>query len=75
MLMEVLQTLKFSLKKDRQSMSFTHGWKISKSDMKAGEPTNNDLLDQLLTENSQAIIDALLNVFDDAEVTEVDENN
>jgi hypothetical protein len=72
MLMEVLQTLKFAIKKDRQSMSFTDGWRTAKSDMKARGSTNEDLLNQLLTGNSQATTEALLNIFDDAEEVEDD---
>jgi hAT family C-terminal dimerisation region len=66
MLMEVLQTLKFSLKKDRHSMSFTNGWTTRKGDMaKAQELCKEDLLVHLVTGDSQATTDALLKIFDD----------
>jgi hAT family C-terminal dimerisation region len=66
MLMEVLQTLKFSLKKDRQSISFTDGWKTEKVKMmEAPKTTEEDLLAKLLTGDRQATTDALLTAFDD----------
>jgi hypothetical protein len=75
MLMEALQMLKFSLKKDRQSISFTNGWKTTKVEiMPARKATKEDLLAQLLTGDCQATTDALLNVLDDKEV-ELDSDN
>jgi hypothetical protein len=69
MLMEVLQTLKFLLKKDRRSISFTDGWKTAKVEMmEAQKTTKEDLLVQLLTGDRQATTDALLKVFDDEQV-------
>ena len=69
MLMEALQMLKFSLKKDRRSISFTNGWKTEKAEMmRAPETTKEDLLAQLLTGDRQATTDALLKVFDDEQV-------
>ncbi|KAF8503826.1 kinase-like domain-containing protein [Russula emetica] len=69
MLMEALQTLKFSLKKDRQLISFTDRWKTAKAEMmEAQKFTNEDLLAQLLTGDRQTTTDALLNVFDDEQV-------
>jgi len=69
MLMEALQTLKFSLKKDRQSISFTDGWRTAKAEMmEAQKATEEDLLAQLLTGDCQATTDALLKVFDDEQV-------
>jgi hypothetical protein len=75
MLMEALQMLKFSLKKDRQSISFTDGWKTAKVEMMpAQKATKEDLLAQLLTGDCQATTDALLNVLDNEEV-KLDGNN
>jgi hypothetical protein len=75
MLMEALQMLKFSLKKDRQSISFTDGWKTAKVEMiPALKATKEDLLAQLLTEDCQATTDTLLNVFDDKKI-ELDSDN
>ena len=75
MLMEALQTLKFSLKKDRRSFSFTDGWKTAKVEMmEAQKSTKEDLLAQLLTGDRQATTDALLKVFDDEQV-ELDGDN
>jgi hAT family C-terminal dimerisation region len=75
MLMEALQMLKFPLKKDRQSISFTDGWKTAKVEMMpAWKATKEDLLAQLLTGDCQATTDALLNVLDDEEV-ELDGDN
>jgi hypothetical protein len=69
MLMEVLQMLKFSLKKDQQSISFTNGWKTAKVEMMPTQKaTKEDLLAQLLTGDCQATTDTLLNVLDDEEV-------
>ena len=69
MLMEALQMLKFSLKKDQRSISFTDEWKTEKAEMmRAPETTKEDLLAQLLTGDRQATTDALLKVFDDEQV-------
>ena len=69
MLMEVLQTMKFSLKKDWQSISFTDGWKTSDAEMmEVRNTTKEDLLAKLLTGDRQATTDALLKVFDDEQV-------
>lgn len=65
MLMEVLQTLKFSLKKDRRTFSFTDGWKTARVEMEPRKATREDLLAELLTGDRQATTDALLKVFDD----------
>jgi len=65
-LMEALQTLKFSLKKDRRALSFTGGWKTGEAEMMGGQKSaGEDLLAQLLTGDRQAVTDALLKVFDD----------
>ena len=57
--------LKFSLKKDQRSFSFTGGWRTAKAEMmEAQKPTKEDLLAQLLTGDRQATTDALLNIFD-----------
>lgn len=69
MLMEALQMLKFSLKKDRQSISFTDGWKTAKSEMmEAKKFTKEDLLAQLLTGDRQTTTDTLINALDDEQV-------
>ena len=61
--------LKFSLKKDWQSISFTDGWKTAKVEMmEAQRSTKEDLLARLLTGDLQATTDALLNIFDDEQV-------
>jgi hypothetical protein len=68
MLMEALQMLKFSLKKDRQSISFTDGWKTAEAEMmETQRVTEEDLLARLLTGDHQATTDALLKIFDDEE--------
>jgi hypothetical protein len=67
--MEALQTLKFSLKKDWQSISFTDGWKTEKVEMmEVQKISKEDLLAQLLTGDRQATTNALLKVFDDDEL-------
>ena len=61
--------MKFSLKKDRQSISFTDGWKTSDTEMmEAQNTTKEDLLAKLLTGDHQATTDTLLKVFDDEQV-------
>lgn len=60
-LMEALQMLKFSLKKDRQSISFTDGWKTATPQMR--RVNHEDLLVQLATGDRQAATDAILNAF------------
>jgi hypothetical protein len=73
MLMEALQMMKFSLKKDRQSISFTDGWKTAMAEMTGVQKaTGKDLLAQLLTGDRQTTTDALLKVFD--EEVEDDDN-
>jgi hypothetical protein len=59
-LMEALQTLKFSLKKER--FNFTGGWQTAPSEMKrtGSAGTTKDLLAHLLTGDRQATTDALL---------------
>jgi hypothetical protein len=59
-LMEVLQTLKFLLKKEQ--FNFTHGWQMLLSEMKRTKHagTTKDLLAHLLTGDHQATTDALL---------------
>jgi hypothetical protein len=75
MLMEVLQTLKFSLKIDQWSISFMDGWKTAEAEMiKPQQATEEDLLAQLLTGDHQAITDTLLKVFDDKQV-KLESNN
>ena len=66
--------LKFLLKKDRRSFSFTDGWKTAKVEMmEAQKSTKEDLLAQLLTGDRQATTDALRNV--DDEQVELDSDN
>jgi hypothetical protein len=64
-LMEVLQTLKFSLKKER--LNFTDGWSVTMAEMRVAQKirANDDLLAKLVTEDRQAITDKLLTIFDD----------
>jgi hAT family C-terminal dimerisation region len=64
-LMEALQTLKFSLKKDRKSISFTDGWKTTKAQMRGARKTKGDLLNQLVAGGLEASTDALLTLLDD----------
>jgi len=64
MLMEALQTLKFSLKKDRQSISFTEGWQTLKAEMTRQKATKGDLLKKLLVDH-QPTTDILLKFWDD----------
>ncbi len=62
-LMEALQILKFSLKKER--LNFTNGWTTARAKMpktKTSHPAD-DLLSHLLTRDCQVIVDTLLNVF------------
>jgi len=49
MLVKVLQTLKFSLKKDRGSISFTNGWKTARVEMEVQRSAKDDMLVDLLT--------------------------
>jgi hypothetical protein len=65
-LMEALQTLKFSLKKER--FNFTGGWQTAPSMMKRGNAgTTKDLLAHLLTGDRQATTDALLHALSDGD--------
>ncbi len=65
--MEALQTLKFSLKKER--FNFTSGWQMALSKMKGkgNIGTTKDLLAHLLTRDHQATTDALLHVLSDSD--------
>jgi hypothetical protein len=63
MFMEVLQTLKFSLKKDRQSISFTGGEKVEMREPRTRKLPNQDLLSHLITGDRQAATEALLDSF------------
>lgn len=66
-LMEALQTLKFSLNKER--FNFTGGWQTAQGDMKGmgNTGTTKDLLAHLLTGDRQATTDALLHVLSDSD--------
>src|SRR5229473_224665 len=66
-LMEALQTLKFSLKKER--FNFTSGWQTVLSEMKGkgNAGTTKDLLAHLLTRDYQATTNALLHVLSDSD--------
>ena len=76
-LMEALQTLKFSIKKER--FNFTGGWQTAPSEMKrtGSAGTTKDLLACLLTGDRQATTDALLNAlsYTDDEDDNDDGNN
>src|SRR5260370_12871231 len=65
-LMEALQTLKFSLKKEW--FNFTGGWQTALSEMKGkgNAGTTKDLLAHLLTRDCQATTDALLHALSDS---------
>ena len=73
-LMEALQTLKFSLKKER--FNFTSSWQTAKSEMrKRNAGTTKDLLANLLTGDHQATTDALLHVLSDGDDDEDDNDD
>jgi hypothetical protein len=71
LLMEVLQTLKFSLKKEQ--FNFTSGWQTAVGEMKGmgNAGSTKDLLAHLLTGDCQATTDTLLHVLSDSN----DDNN
>jgi len=73
-LIEALQTLKFSLKKEH--FNFTSGWQMALSDMKrTGKTrTTKDLLAHLLSGDREATTDALLHTLSDSD-DENDNNN
>src|SRR6266404_7226706 len=72
MLMEALQTLKFSFKKDR--LNFSDGMMVAKKEMKKrlNKHARDDLLSQLLTGDHQVTTDKLLIMFDDESGEESD---
>ncbi len=75
-LMEALQTLKFSLKKEW--FNFTSGWQtvLSKMKGKGNAGTTKDLLVHLLTRDRQATTDALLHALSDSnDEDDNDDNN
>src|SRR5260370_1519803 len=74
-LMEALQTLKFSLKKER--FNFTSGWQMALSEMKGkgNAGTTKDLLVHLLTRDCQATTDALLHVLSDSDDEDDNDDN
>ncbi len=58
--------LKFSLKKDQWSISFTNGWKTVEAEMiVAQNTTKENLLPELLIKDHQATTDTLLKIIDD----------
>jgi len=66
MLMEILQTLKFSFKKEH--LNFTDGWSMTRAEMRKERMQVADgLLSRLLSGNGdrQILMDKLLSVFDD----------
>src|SRR5216684_8377747 len=74
-LMEALQTLKFSLKKER--CNFTGGWQMALSEMKGkgNAGTTKDLLAHLLTRDHQATTDALLHALSDSDDEDDNDND
>src|SRR5229473_6556462 len=74
-LMEALQTLKFSLKKER--FNFTGGWQMALSEMKGkgNAGTTKDLLVHLLTRDHQATTDALLHALSDSNDEDDNDDN
>ena len=65
--------LKFTLKKDCGSISFTDGWKTARVEMEAQRSAKDNMLVDLLTGDHQAATDTLLNIFDDERV-ELEDN-
>src|SRR5258708_25791191 len=74
-LMEALQTLKFSLKKEQ--FNFTGGWQMALSEMKGkgSAGTTKDLLAHLLTRDRQATTDALLHALSDSDDEDDNDND
>src|SRR5258708_21095570 len=74
-LMEALQTLKFSLKKER--FNFTGGWQMALSEMKGkgNAGTTKDLLAHLLTRDCQATTDTLLHALSDSDDEDDNDDN
>ena len=74
--MEALQMLKFSLKKDRQLISFTDGWKMVRAELRRVD--KEDLLGQLIIGDRQTITNVVLNIVqkqeDDLD-SDVDDDN
>lgn len=58
MLMEALQLLKFSLKKER--LNFMDGWQTSELAMRE-PPQQKDLLGNLFSNNPDSVMDKILN--------------
>lgn len=63
-LMEALQMLKFTLKKNR--LSFTADWITREKDLKEDDP-DNDLLRTVLDGNSQDVLDRILSSISSSE--------
>ena len=64
MLMEALQMLKFTLKKEQ--LNFTQGWITSESMMSKQDFDSNDLLSQLLgADNKEGVVDEIICRFGD----------
>src|SRR5258708_33072325 len=62
LLMEVLQMLKFHLKKEQ--LNFTAGWVTSENDMVDDDP-DEDLLHKLLEDNFQEVLDSAICLVND----------
>src|SRR5216684_7635445 len=74
-LIEALQTLKFSLKKER--FNFTGGWQmvLSKMKGKGNTGTTKDLLAHLLTRDHQATTNTLLHALSDSDDEDDNDDN
>ena len=67
-ILEILQTRKFSLKENQQSIGFTNRWKTEVGMMsEAPKATEEDYLVQLLTGDHIATTDTLLHAFDNGQ--------
>lgn len=60
-LLEALQLLKFSLKKER--LNFMDGWATSQVAMSVPQQQTDDLLETLFSDNPDCIMDSILNTF------------
>lgn len=60
-LMEALQLLKFALKKER--LNFMDGWRTSEGSMRVVSKPTSDPLNSLFVDDSDAVLDTMLNQF------------